>query len=152
VVFPGQVSSFELKVCWFLWFPQMWETRLHSLCQLGTAFALPPEKKNKKLGMYVYDSSVRHYVVSDSLCPHELLHTNLPCPSLSPEFAQTYVHWVGDAIQPSHHLSLPSPPALNLSWHQGLFQWVGSSHRVAKVLELQLQHQSFQWIFRVDCL
>ena len=58
--------------------------------------------------MYVYDSSVRHYVMSDSLCPHELLRTNLPCPSLSPEFAQTYVHWVGDAIQPSHHLFTPS--------------------------------------------
>ena len=62
---------------------------------------------------------------------------------------QTPVHWVGDAIQPSHPLSLPSPPALNLSQHQGLFQWVSSSHEVAKVLEFQLQHQSFQWIFGV---
>ena len=60
------------------------------------------------------------------------------------EFAQTHVHWVGDAIQPSHPLSSPSPPAFNLSKHQGLFQWVSSSHQVAKVLELQLQHQSFQ--------
>ena len=67
-----------------------------------------------------------------------------------PKFAQTHVHWVGDAIQPSHPLSPPSPPALNLSQHQGLFQWVGSPHQVAKVLELQ--HQSFQWIFRVDFL
>ena len=63
------------------------------------------------------------------------------------EFAQTHVHWVIDAIQPSHSLSSPSPPAFNLSWHQGLFQWVGSSHQVAKVLVLQLQYQSFQWIF-----
>ena len=55
------------------------------------------------------------------------------------EFAQTHVHWVNDAIQPSH----PLPPALNLSHHQGLFQWVGSSHQVTKVLELQFQHQSF---------
>ena len=55
-----------------------------------------------------------------------------------PEFAQTHVHWVGDAIQPSHPLSLPSPPALNLSQHQGLFKWVSSLHQVAKVLELQL--------------
>ena len=62
------------------------------------------------------------------------------------EFAQTHVHWVGDAIQPSHPLTPASPPALNLSQHQGLFQWVGSSHQVAKVLELQLLHQSFQWI------
>ena len=69
-----------------------------------------------------------------------------------PELAQTHVHWVGDAIQPSHPLSSPSSPDLNLSQHQGLFQWVGSSHQVAKVLEFQLQHQSFQWIFRVDSL
>ena len=60
------------------------------------------------------------------------------------EFAQTHVHWVIDAIQPSHPLSPTSPPALNLSQHQDLFQWVGSSHKVAKVLVLQLQHQSFQ--------
>ena len=64
------------------------------------------------------------------------------------EFAQTHVHWVGDAIQPSHPLSSPSPP-FNLSHHQGLFQWV-SSHQVVKDLEFQLQHQSFQSIFRAD--
>ena len=69
-----------------------------------------------------------------------------------PELAQTHVHRVGDAIQPSHPLPSPSPFAFNLSQHQGLFQWVSSSHQVAKVLELQLQHQSFQWIFRTDLL
>ena len=68
------------------------------------------------------------------------------------ELAQTHVHWVGDAIQPSHPLSSSSPPAFSLSQLQGVFQWVGSSHQVAKVLELQLQHKSFQWIFRVDFL
>ena len=62
------------------------------------------------------------------------------------------VHWVSDAIQPSHPLSPPSPPAFNLTQHQGLFQWVSSLHQVAKVLELQLQHQFFQWIFKVDFL
>ena len=61
-----------------------------------------------------------------------------------PELAQTHVHQVSDAIQPSHPLSSPSPPAFNLSQPQGLFKWVNSSHEVAKVLELQLQHQSFQ--------
>ena len=65
------------------------------------------------------------------------------------EFAQTHVHWVSDAIQPSHPLSPPSPPALNLSQNQGLFQWVGSLHQVTKVLALQ--HQA-EWIFRVDFL
>ena len=73
------------------------------------------------------------------------------------EFTQTYVHRVGDAIQPSHPLSSPSPPAPNLSQHQGLFQWVNFSHEVAKVLEFQPQHQSFQWTpglisFRMDWL
>ena len=69
-----------------------------------------------------------------------------------PELAQTHVHWVCDVIQPSHLLSSHSPPAFNLSQFQGLFQLVSSSHQVAKVLELQLQHQSFQWIFRTDFL
>ena len=68
------------------------------------------------------------------------------------EVTQTYVHWVSDAIQPSHPLLSPFPPAFNFSQHQGLFQRVGSSHQVAKVLEFQLQHQSFQWIFRADFL
>ena len=78
---------------------------------------------------------------------------NCSTPGLSvhhqlPEFTQTHVHPVGDAIQLSHPLLSPSPPALNLSQHQGLFKWVDSSHQVGKLLELQLQHQSFQWIFR----
>ena len=67
-----------------------------------------------------------------------------------PELAQTHVHWVGDAIQPSRPLSSLSPLAFNLSQHQGHFHWVGSSHQVARVLELQ--HRSFQWIFRTDFL
>ena len=68
-----------------------------------------------------------------------------------PELAQTLIHQVGDVIQPSHSLSSPSP-TFNLSQHQGLFKWVSSSHQVAKVLEFQLQHQSFQRIFRTDFL
>ena len=69
---------------------------------------------------------------------------------INPEPTQTHVHWIGDAILPSHPLLSPSPPALNLSQHQGLFQWVSSSHQVAKVLEFQLQHHSFQWTPRTD--
>ena len=65
-----------------------------------------------------------------------------------PELAQTHVPRVSDAIQPSHPLSSPSPPTFNPSQHQGLYQWVSSLHQVAKVLELQLQPQSFQWIFQ----
>ena len=76
----------------------------------------------------------------------------LPVHHQLPKSIQTHVHWVGDAIQPSHPVSSPSPPALNLSQHQSLFKWVSSSHEVAKVLEFQLQHQSFQWTPRTDLL
>ena len=68
------------------------------------------------------------------------------------EFSPTHVHWVSNAIQPSHPLLSSSCPAFSLSQHQSFFQWVGSSHQMAKVLELQLQHQPFQWICRVDFL
>ena len=72
------------------------------------------------------------------------------------ESIQTHVHWVSDAIQPSYPLSSPSPPALNLSQDQGLFKWVSSSYQVAKVLELQPQHQSNEHpgliSFRMDWL
>ena len=76
----------------------------------------------------------------------------LPVYHQLPESTQTHVYWVGDAIQPSHPLSSPSPPALNLSHDQGLFKWVSSLHQVAKVLEFQPQHQSFQWTPRTDLL
>ena len=88
-------------------------------------------------------------VVSD---PIDCSIPGLPVNQQLPELTQSHVHWVGDAIQPSHPLSSPSPPAFNLSQHQGLFQWVSSLHQVAKVLEFQLQHQSFQWKPRTDLL
>ena len=76
----------------------------------------------------------------------------LPVHHQLPEPTQTHVHWVGDAIQPSHPLSSYSLPALNLFQHQDLFKWVSSWHQVAKILEFQLQHQSFQWTHRTDLL
>ena len=76
----------------------------------------------------------------------------LPVHHQLPELTQTHAHRVGDAIQTSHPLLSPSPPAPNLSQHQGPFQWVSSSHEVTKVLEFQLQHQSFQWTPRTDLL
>ena len=88
--------------------------------------------------------------VYNSLQPHRLQHTDFPVLYHLPEIIQTHVHWVSDAIHPPHPLSSPSPSAFNLSQHQSLFQWVSSSHQVAKVLEFQLQHQSFQWIFKID--
>ena len=87
-----------------------------------------------------------------TLCnPMDCSMPGLPVHCQLREFTKTRVHWVGDAIQPSHPLSSPSP-TFNLFQHQGLFKWVSSSHLVAKVLEFQLQHQSFQWIFRTDFL
>ena len=88
-------------------------------------------------------------VVSDSLQPHELQHARPPCPSPTPG---VHVHRVSDAIQPPHPLSSPSPPAPNPFQHQGLFQWVNSSHEVAKVLEFELKHHSLQRNPRADLL
>ena len=76
----------------------------------------------------------------------------LPVHQQLPEFTRTHVHRVGDAMQPSHPLSSPSPPAPNPPQHQSLFQWVNSLHQLAKVLEFQLQHQSFQRTSRTDLL
>ena len=101
---------------------------------------------------FIQFSSVQSLSCVRFLCPMNGSMPGLPVHHQLPESTQTHVHWVGDAIQPSHPLSSPSPPALNLSQHQGLFKWVSSSHEVAKVLEFQLQHQSFQWTPRTDLL
>ena len=90
--------------------------------------------------------------MSNSLQPHGWQDARLPCPSLPSGVCLNSYHWVSDAIQLSHPLLSPSLLVLSLSQHQGFSQWVGSSHQVAKVLKLQLQHQSFQRIFRVDFL
>ena len=92
-----------------------------------------------------------HPVASDFLLLHGLQQDRLPCPSLS-HSAQTHIHWVKYATQPSHPLPPSSPFVFNLSQHKDLFQLVGASHQVANALELQLKHQSFQRIFRVDFL
>ena len=107
--------------------------------------------KNKPWMSYVCISSVAQS------CPTLWDPMNRSTPGLPvhhqlPEFTQTHVHRASDAIQPSHLLSSPSPPATNPSQHQSLFQWVNSSHEVAKVLEFQLWHHSFQRNSRVDLL
>ena len=81
-----------------------------------------------------------------------LQHARLPCPSPTPRVYSNSCPWISDATQPSYPLSSPSPPTFNLSQDQGLFKWVSSSHQVAKILAFQLQHQSFQRIFRTDLL
>ena len=104
----------------------------------------------------IYISSVQfssiHSVMSDSLWPHELQHARPPCPSPTPGVhsdSRPLSRWCHPV---SHPLSSPSPPAPNPSQHQGLFQWVNSSHEVAKVLEFQLRHHSFQRNPRADLL
>ena len=95
--------------------------------------------------VHVQFSSVAQLCLT--LCDHmNRSMPGLPVHHQLPEFTQTHAHRVGDAVQPSHPLPSSSPSAHNLSQHQGLFKWVSSLHQVVKVLEFQLQHQSFQWI------
>ena len=107
------------------------------------------------IGLGAFQSCLLFVVAQ--LCPTLWDPMNCSMPGIPvlhhlPEFAQIHVHWVGDAIQPSHSLLPSSPFAFSLFQSQDLFQQVGSLYQVAKVLELQLQHQSFRWIFRVDFL
>ena len=113
--------------------------RKSSLTSLHQSLSLPYFLFTSKLFSSVQFSSS---VVSDSWWPHEPQHTRPPCPHQLLEFTQTHVHWVGDANQPSHPLSSPTTLALNLSQHQGIFQWICSLDQMAKILELWLQHQS----------
>ena len=123
------------------------------------------EKKNKQIvaGHFLVNNFIQllllwqlcHSVTQ--LCPTFWDPMDCSMPGLSVlhhllEFAQTHVHRVGDVIQQSCLLLPPSPTAFSLFQHQSLFQWVSSSHKVAKIVQLQFQHQSFQWIFRTDLL
>ena len=101
-------------------------------------------------------SSVQFSLVTQSCLtlgnPMDWSTPGLPVHHQLPGFTQTHVHWVSDDIRPSHPLLSPSPPAFNLLQHQGLFKWVSTLHQVVKILEFQLQHQSFQWTLRTDLL
>ena len=106
---------------------------------------------------FLWKVSSVHFILVAQSCPTLCDPMNCSTPGLPvhyqlPEFTQTYVYWVSDAIQPSHPLSSTSPPALNLSQHQGLFKRVSSLHQMAKVLEFQLQDQSLQWTPRTALL
>ena len=120
---------------------------------LRVIFLCAPRKDFGEVFLCIHFNSVQSLSCVWLLCdPMNRSMPGLPIHHQLLESTQTHVHWVGDAIQPSHPLSSPSPPALNLSQNQGLFKWVNSSHEVAKVLEFQLQHQSFQWTPRNDLL
>ena len=134
--------------------------KTHLQMVVVTAFNYELEAWTKEVKLEFLLSTVLAY------CPVQFSSVAYSCPTLCdpmncstpglpvhhqlPEFTQTYVHRVSDAIQPSHPQSYPSPPAPNPFQHQSLFQWVNSSHEVAKVLEFQ--HQSFQWTPRIDFL
>ena len=158
------IPVYPLCIIWFQWHV------LHTLNSMQTSllkgnknaflylelipWSIFPEKKNdswiKGCLPNVHFSSV--FQLCLTLCdPMDCSRPGLPVHHQLPEFAQTHVHQVSDATQPSHPLS-SLPPAFSLSQHQGLFQGVSSSHQVAKVLEFQLQHQSFQWVFKTDFL
>ena len=137
---PSNPFFISVTVVWSLAFLFASFIRLPSLCYIICLFSC-----------VVPFSSVTQSCLT--LCdPMNRSMPGLPVHHQLPEFTQTHVHRVGDAIQPSHSLSSPSPPALNLSQHQGLFQWVSSSYQVAKVLAFQLQHQSFRWTPRTDLI
>ena len=132
-------------------------------CRTPRQCSASPREATKRLWLHVLipvhlleQCSVQFSSVAQScptLCdPMNHSTPGLPVHHQLPEFTQTHVHRVGDAIQPSHPLLSPSPPAPNPSQHQGLFLWVNSSNEVAKVLGLQLQHQSFQWTPRTNLL
>ena len=143
----------------------VWEQK-HLWCRnlvLSTAesSALNPIKSQISISILFHSAnsviiSVQFSSVTQScltLCdPMNRSTPGLPVHHQLPESTQTHVHQVGDAIQPSQITLSPSPPALNLSQHQGLFKWVSSLHQVAKVFQFQLQHQSFQWTLRTDLL
>ena len=127
------------------------------LCCLGTFVKKSLDCKYKGLFLnshsYSIDFSVQLTQSCPTLCdPMNPCTPGLPVHHQLPEFTQTHVHRICDAIQPSHPLSSPFPPAPNPSQHQGLFQWVNCSHEVAKVVEFQLQHQSFPWTPKTDLL
>ena len=154
-----------------------WQTTVHWVTRVGHDLEtkpLPYTHKNIYMHIYIYICLEMRFYFSfilgsfrSRVSINSVQFVSRSCPTLcNPmgcnipglpvphqlQFTQTHAHWVGDAIQPSHSLSSPSPPAFNISQHQGLFKWVSSLHQVAKVLEFQLQHQSLQWIFRIDFL
>ena len=131
-------SYFFLPKLFYL-FSQILSNFLMLICSLACAYLSTLEVQLQKSKF----SSIAQSC--PTLCdPMNCSMPGLPIHHQLLEFTQTHVHWVGDAIQPSHSLSSPSS-VFNLSKHQGLFKWVSSSHQVAKILEFQLQHQSFQW-------
>ena len=150
----SELKSASPQIVWVLWVPFPFWRRMQKYLDLDSssdARAREEMKSSEIITSLCQFSSVAQSC--PTLCdPMNHNTPGLPVHHQLPEFTQTHVHRVGDAIQPSHPLLSPFPPAPNPSQHQGLFQWVSSSHQVAKVLEFQLQHQTFQGTPRTDLL
>ena len=149
--FCSSKSWFSVSSTWWKWFDgdltSPIDLRRVAAFSVWSAFYLLEQSGDFQAPSAQFSSVTQ---LCPTLCdPMNCSTPGIPAHHRFPEFNQTHVHWVGDAIQPSHPLS---PPAFNLSQHQGLFKWVSSLHQVAKILKFQLQHQSFQWIFRTDFL
>ena len=135
------LQSLLIKIVWH------WRARTHTHTQNQIHRSVEENREPRNKPIHLWLSSVQLNSVAKScltICdPMDCSTPGLPIHHQLLEFTQIHVHWVCDAIQPSHPLLSPSPPAFNLSQHQGLFKCVNSSHQVAKVSEFQLQHQSF---------
>ena len=135
--------------------PHLWHPLHWPAYSLQPSYQWSPQTRTEQWFSFVkfMSSCCSVAELCPTLCdPMDCSMPSFPVPHHLLEFAQVHVHWIGDAIQLFHPLSPSSPSAFNSYQHQGLFQWVGSLHQVAKVLEHQLHHQSFQRIFRVDFL
>ena len=139
---PGELQSMGSWRVWYDWVTKLNWTELNSPIPIHFSSLIPK--------MLMFTLAISSFSSVAQSCP-TLCHpmnrstSGLPVYHQLLQFTQTHAHWVGDAIQPSHPLCPPSPPAPSPSQHQGLFQWVSSSHEMVKVLEFQLQHQSCQW-------
>ena len=148
-------SSTHWSTLWLTWpaqtqGPKPMGVRGATLDLMSRKVVSLPTQGRSPLVIFILFSSVQFTQSCLTLC--DPMNCSMPVHHQLPESTQTHVHWVSDAIRPSQSPSSPSPPALNLSQHQGLFKWVSSLHPVAKVLEFLLKHQSFQWTPRTDLL
>ena len=140
--------NFGGKKAMFIWFIYSF---LHTRWDFFFTSKMPIHEKNQFIWWIYLNNDDRLSIQFSSVAQYIWLFVT-PWTATCQELARTHVHWVDDTTQASHPLSSSSLSAFNLSQHQGLFQWANSSHQVAKVLEFQLQHQSFQWIFRTNFL
>ena len=132
--------------------PEFTQTHVHGVSDAiqPSSPLSSPSPSTFNLSQHQSVSQFSHSVMPDSLWPYEPQHARPHCPSPTPRVCPNSGPLSQWCHQPSHPLLSTSPPAFNLSQHQGLYKWVNSSHQVAKILEFQLQHQSFQWTPRTD--